>query len=110
MTSGDDVDVAAVQGSVHGDGKVPAGAELLRFTEASVSDDDAALDEARAVLVEVLNHAAMVDAAGIISAFQMMNRISNATGTPLDPPLVAQTEPILHKIGVESFASAPMRD
>lgn len=110
MTSGDDVDVTAVQGSDHGDGKVPAGAELLRFTEASVTGDDAALDEARAALVDVIGQTAMVDVAGIISAFQMMNRISNATGTPLDAPLVAQAEPLLPQIGVESFASAPGHD
>ncbi len=107
MSSGDTVDVAAVQGSGHGDGSVPAGAELLRFTEASATGDDSALVEARLRLVDAIGQAAMIDTAGIISAFQMMNRISNATGTPLDAPLVAQTEALLPQIGVESFASAP---
>ncbi len=107
MSSGDTVDIAAVQGSEHGDGSVPAGTELLHFTEASATGDDSALAQARSQLVDAIGQAAMIDTAGIISAFQMMNRIANATGTPLDAPLVAQTEALLPQIGVQSFASAP---
>lgn len=107
MTSGEAVDVAAVQGTEHGDGGVPASGVLVAFVEAVLGSDDEALQAARHALTAELDDERMVDTAGVISAFQMMNRIANATGTPLDEPLVAQTAGIVPQIGVSKFASAP---
>ncbi len=107
MTSGAEVDLNAVKGSEHGDGNVASGAALLSFTEAVLGRDQAALSESRAALLTAIGAAGIADVAGVIGAFEMMNRVANATGTPLDEPLVAQTAGVLPFVGADDFASAP---
>jgi hypothetical protein len=79
---------------------------LLAFADAFVGADDEALGRARAEVRRVLGDAALVDAAAVASNFERMVRVADATGTPLDPPMVALTEGIRRSLRLDRFAAA----
>lgn len=66
-----------------------------------------ALAEARDVVAAQLGAEVLVDAAGVASAFQMMNRLANATGTPLDTDLVDMTAGVRADLELDRYRSAP---
>lgn len=101
---GQDVSIEAVEGSQHGDGGVASGALLLRFVEAVLSDASN-LPEVRTEVVATLGGDVMADASGVIATFEMMNRVANATGTPLDEGLVAQTEGVRSQLDLTHWES-----
>ena len=101
-----EVKVRAVEGSQHGGGEVPGGDELLRFTEASCGNDPDVLDEARTRLTGAVGVEAMIDGAAVAGAFQMMNRVANATGTPLDDQLVGITAGVRAELDL-NYLSTP---
>ena len=105
---GREIDVGAVTDTAAAAASGVAHAEtLLAFADAVVgSDDDAALARARAEVVRVLGPAALVDAAAVASNFERMVRVADATGTPLDPPMVLLTEPIRRELDLDRFAAA----
>lgn len=113
MVQGQDIDVGAVEGAAGADpnaalgGGVPAGAELVAFTEASVGGDPHTLDASRTALEAVVGPAATVDAAAVAAAFQMMNRVANATGTPLDGGLVDFTAGVRGQLSLDYLSAAP---
>jgi len=85
------------------DGGIDGATALIRFVDATLSDDPSNLFAARdAVRTEVGDHQ-LVDAAAIIGTFQMMNRIANATGTPLDAMVNTQSQ----DIHLSRFESSP---
>jgi len=104
--AGAGVDMAAVNGEVHGDGGVPHAAELVAFTEAVMAGDDAALARARTALRAVLTPEAFVDACAVIGAFNVVDRIADATGIPLDEPMVAMTAEIRRDLDLARFRSS----
>lgn len=59
---------------------VPAGAELLAFTDAAVLRDREEMDTARQALLGVAGIEAVVRAAAVAGNFDMMNRLLDATG------------------------------
>ena len=61
--------------------RIPAGAALLAFTDALISDDG--LSEARQRLVAAVGEDGAVRAALTAANFAMMNRIVDATGVPV---------------------------
>ena len=81
--SGTAVDVAAVNdGSV--DSGVSFGAELLAFTDAVISrdkDDIAATSES---VAKELGPDGVVDAAAIMTMFNVVDRVADGTGIPID--------------------------
>lgn len=79
---------------------------LLRFADGIVGTDDDALARARADALATLGPAAVVDAAAVASNFERMVRVADATGTPLDPPLVVLTEPMRAELGLDRFGAA----
>ncbi|MCZ7534529.1 MAG: hypothetical protein M5T61_00375 [Acidimicrobiia bacterium] len=46
----------------------------------------------------------MVDAAAVCANFQMMTRIADATGTPLDEFSVEPSAELRSELGIDSFA------
>lgn len=104
--SGSEVDLAAVNGGVEGDGGVAHGALLVRFTEAVIRGDDAALERERAALRAVLSPEAFVDTAAVIGSFNVVDRIADATGIPLDEMLVAGSGDIREALNLGRFASS----
>jgi hypothetical protein len=104
---GHEVDVAAVTSNdAAASSGVAHAATLLAFADAVVGSDDGALARARAEVVRVLGPAALVDTAAIASNFERMVRVADATGTPLDPPMVMLTESIREQLDLDRFAAA----
>lgn len=90
-------------GSVKG---VPHSEELLRFADAWMGEDEAALAASRAALAGALGPEALVDAAGVASNFQRMVRIADAIGIPADPALMAVSEDLRDQLGINDYVSA----
>lgn len=90
-------------GSIKG---VPHSEELLRFADAWMGEDEAALAAARAAVADALGPEALVDAAGVASNFQRMVRIADAIGIPADPALMAVSEDLRDQLGINDYVSA----
>jgi AhpD family alkylhydroperoxidase len=98
------VDVAAVNGASETDAGVEHGADLLAFTEAIMRGEPATMERER--LREVLSPESFVEAAALIGAFNVVNRIADATGIPLDPVLAEMSKDVRQELGLARFASA----
>jgi len=103
--TGTAVDLHAVNGVVS-DAGVEHGARLLSFTEAVMGDDDAALARERADLRAVLSPECFVDLAAIIAGFNVVDRIADATGIPLDGMLLAMSDDLRRDLDLGRFASS----
>lgn len=95
-----------VKGDAEDDGGVPQGRLLVSFAEAVLGAEDAALARARRVLLEVIGPEAFVDAAAVIAGFNSVDRIADATGIPLDEPLVAASADLRAELGIAPAADA----
>jgi hypothetical protein len=104
--NGSEVDLSPVNGVRCGDGGVAHGERLVAFVEATMGRDDAALRRERAALREVLSGAAFVDVCAVIGAFNVVDRIADATGIPLDDPLVMMSAEVREQLDLGRFASA----
>jgi hypothetical protein len=81
--SGTKVDLAAVNdGAV--DSGVAFGAELLAYTDAVMSRDAEAIAKTRDELGAKIGTDGIVDTAAIISMFNVVDRIADSTGIPID--------------------------
>jgi len=82
IASGRSVDIRAITNP-----SIPSllegGAELMELTTAAVRRDSVRTGRARAAVLTKLGPEALVDAAGTIGNFEMMNRVANATGMPV---------------------------
>ncbi len=105
--SGETVGIQAVTaGNEAPESGVAHGDLLVAFTEAAVGPDDAALEEARARLLEAMGPEALVDSAGVVGNFERMVRIADSTGIPLDKTTVLLSRDLRRELGVERFGSA----
>ena len=102
QVTGEDVNLNAVNGD-GGISGIAGGEALIAFAEAAVTGTDTELDGARDALVSELGEAAMVDAAGVVSNFERMVRIADATGIPLGDGLEAFSEDIRNELDLERF-------
>ena len=102
--TGTTVDVAAVNGASERDAGVEHGADLLAFTEAVMRGEPATLERER--LRQVLSPESFVDTAALIGAFNVVDRIADATGIPLDPAMEAMSQDVRDELGLARFASA----
>ncbi|HEB88582.1 MAG TPA: hypothetical protein ENI85_03345 [Deltaproteobacteria bacterium] len=101
VASGDDAELSAI----------PGAAALLGLVEAVVGLDGRTVDPgiaeaARARVRDELGTEALVDAAAVIGNFERMNRIADATGIPLDPPVNVATETLRAELGIDRYGSA----
>jgi hypothetical protein len=71
-----------------------------------MGDDDARLTRAREALRAVLSPEAFVDACGVIAAFNVVDRIADATGIPLDPMLQTMSGDLPQTLDLGRFRSA----
>lgn len=104
--SGGTADLRAITASVEGDAGVEHGALLVAFANAVQGDDDARLAATRRTLRAVLSPEAFVDACAIVGAFNVVDRIADATGIPLDPMLAAMTGDVRQELGLAGFRSS----
>jgi hypothetical protein len=82
------------------------GEQLIAFTEAVMGDDDAALATAMGALRRVLSPEELVEVAAVIGAFNVVDRIADATGIPLDPMMVAMSAELPDELDLKRFGSA----
>lgn len=97
---------AVVDGAAAAASGVPHAPVLVRFAEAMVGEDDAALADARAALASELGPERLVDAAAVASNFERMVRIADGTGIPLDIPVAVLASDVRTTLGLDRFASA----
>jgi alkylhydroperoxidase family enzyme len=102
--NGTAVDLAAVNGAAAGDSGVAHGAELLAFTEAVMSGQGVA--PARARLRAVLSPECYVEVAAVIAAFNVVDRIADATGIPLDEMMLVMSGDVREELHLNRFASS----
>jgi hypothetical protein len=96
---------AIVDRSFVGDVGIPAGAELLAFTNAvqSAAPD---LATARAALRSVVGADGVLEAAATIAVFNGLVRVADGTGIQLDQGLEATSAPDRERLGLDRFAGA----
>ena len=102
--TGTEVDLAAVNGASRSAIGVAYGEELLAFTEALMRGEAAAAERRR--LRELLSPAAFVDVAAVIGSFNVVDRIADATGIPLDAVMLAMSEEVREQLELSRFASS----
>ena len=102
--AGTDVDLGAVNGASHSAIGVAQGEELLAFTEALMRGEAATAERRR--LRELLSPAAFVDVAAVIGSFNVVDRIADATGIPLDAVMLAMSQEVREQLELSRFASA----
>jgi hypothetical protein len=98
------VDVAAVNGAGDSDGGVTHGGRLLALVEAIMRGESG--DTERDRLRAVLSSEAFVDVAAVIGSFNVVDRIADATGIPLDAAMDAMSRDVRDELGLARFASA----
>ena len=81
--SGAEIDLSAVRGE-EVDSGVAAGAELLAYTDAVMANDVEAIARTRDAVEASLGKAAVADAAAVIAMFNIVDRVADATGIPID--------------------------
>ena len=86
---GTEIDLSAVSGERSDTNGIDHAAELIGFVNAVMADDDDALLTARAALRGKLSPEAFVDDCAVICAFNVVDRIADAAGIPLDEGLAA---------------------
>ncbi len=104
--SGAEVDISAVRTEAAVDGGVEHGAALVAFTDAVMRGDHKSAEGERRRLLSLLGSEGFVDVASTIAAFNVVDRVANATGIPLDPMLAAMSEDLRTELGLDRFASA----
>ena len=103
------MDLKAVTGEAGGDSGVAHGARLIAFGEAVLGEDEARLARAREAIVTAMGAAALVDAAGIAGLFNAIDRVADATGTPLEDWKREQSEDFREALGINDFAARRAR-
>ncbi|MEL7158288.1 MAG: hypothetical protein AAFN30_17050 [Actinomycetota bacterium] len=90
-------------GSANGDSGVPHGALLSLLAEQVHERAD--LDPVRAQVIEALGPDGFVDAVAVCANFNMMVRIADGTGTPLDAGSVELSDGFRADLGLEDLTS-----
>ena len=78
---------------------------LIEFADALLGADDQRLEKARAEIVSSMGEAALVDAASVAGFFNAIDRVADATGTPLDEQTATETETLRTELGIDDFAA-----
>lgn len=103
---GAQVELSAVNAPSGRDGGVTHGARLIAFTDAVMGADDGALERERRALRAVLSDEAFVDTCAVVGAFNVVDRIADATGIPLDAGMAAMSTEVRKELDLERFVSA----
>jgi len=104
MLSGTEVDLSAVRGAPADSTAIAHAPELVSFADAVMGGDAAAIAGARRALEAVMGAPAVVDAAAVIAMFNVVDRIADAIGIPLDDnPTREMREAVGKEVGLEAF-------
>ena len=106
QSSGTEVDLSSVNGEARDDGGVAHGALLGAFVEAVMGEDEGERARVRDELRATLAPEQFVDACAVVGAFNVVDRIADATGIPLDAGLVMLSEDVRAALDLARFASS----
>lgn len=95
--SGSVIDLAAVNGG-DVDSGVVFGAELLAYTDAVMSREASAIAKTRDAVEAKLGLEGVTDTAAVITMFNVVDRVADATGIPIDDGM---TRDMRYAIGSE---------
>jgi len=84
----------------------PGVAWVPMIDPADADGDEAVLARERTALRGLLTPEAFVDAAAVIGAFNVVDRIANATGIPLDAGLAAMSGEVREELDLARFSSS----
>ena len=82
---------------------IEGGIALVGFVDAVLGGDDVARSVTAGAIRSTLGPEALVDAAGVIATFSMMNRIAGATGMPVGRGAIERTEELRRLTGIDRF-------
>ena len=94
-----------IVGDADDGGGIPQGDLLAAFAEAVIGDDDNALANARAAVIDVLGAEALVDASAVASMFNAIDRVADSTGAPLEADKEEMSAALRAEIGIDVFAA-----
>ena len=89
-----------------GDGGIPHGEILIEFAESAIGDDEGRLSRAREIVLNTLGPDKLVDAAAIVATFNAIDRVADATGTPIDEARLEPSAEMRTQLGIDQFPSA----
>ena len=104
--AGEEYDLESINGAIEGDGGVTHGRLLVEFAEAVLGDDDQKIAEVRGRMATELGSDALVDSAGVVALFNAIDRVADATGTPLEDVKVEKSVDFRETLGINDFYSA----
>jgi hypothetical protein len=81
---------------------IPAGSLLIAFVDAVLTDGPD-LAQTRQDVLTAVGSTGLVDAAGVIGTFEMMNRIADATGMPVGKGTLKRTAEWRAHLGLDRF-------
>ena len=84
MVRGETVELENVRGEGASDGGVRHGRLLVAFAEAVMRDERGDIESTRAGLEAEIGAAGVVDTAAVIAMFNIVDRVADATGIPID--------------------------
>jgi len=99
---GAEVDVRAIT-DPEVDSLVEGGDLLIGMVDATLSGDLSVRSRVASGVQAMLGPEALVDAAGVIATFSMMNRIADATGMPVGKGALQRTEDFRASAGIDRF-------
>ena len=99
---GGEIDVRAITDPTV-DSLVEGGDLLIGIVDATLSGDELFRITAADGIKSKLGPEALIDTAGVIATFSMMNRIADATGTPVGRGALQRTEDFRSLTGVDRF-------
>ena len=85
---------------------VPHSEALIKYCDTFLGNSADEFAAARTALAAEMGETAMVDAAGIVSNFQRMDRIADSTGIPSDGPMMIMQQEFVDQLGLDKFTSA----
>ena len=83
-----------------------ANEHLARVAEAAVSGIASECEAARHALADAMGTEALVDAAGVISNFERMVRVADATGISIGP-MAEEDLALVQELGIDRFGINP---
>ena len=102
--SGTELDLSAITSGLEAASTgVENGAILIAFADAVVANDKAALKRTRQQICDAMGKTAVVDAACVAAYFDGIDRIADATGTPVDPASAEATTELRATLGINEF-------
>jgi hypothetical protein len=96
-------DLGVITGTSDGDVGIEHGALLMDYADAALGDDIQRLNIAREIVIATLGEEACGDAAGVISTFNAIDRVADATGIPVEEWKLESSEDFRASLGIEKF-------